>query len=92
MRSPVSFFDVTPITSSLMVVGGSLTAILVATEGTFGPLMIVLILIYYRIQRFFRNTNTAIARLESVSRSPIYSDFSQALNGVSSLRAYNAQD
>lgn len=29
-----------------------------------------------------------MARLESVSRSPIYADFSQALTGTSSIRAY----
>ncbi len=32
-----------------------------------------------------------MARLESVSRSPIFADFSQALSGVSTIRAYRDQ-
>ncbi len=43
------------------------------------------------VQRKFRNANTAIARLEAISRSPIYTDFSQALVGAQSIRAYGEQ-
>ena len=46
---------------------------------------------YYDIQRVFRRTNTAIARLESVTRSPIYADFSEALSGLSTIRSYGLQ-
>ena len=46
---------------------------------------------YYDIQKLFRKTNTAMARLESVTRSPIYADFSEALSGLSTIRAYDQQ-
>ena len=70
---------------------GAIGAIIGATKGTFLALFVPLIFIYNEVQKYFRSTNTAIARLESVSRSPIYSDFSQVLSGVNSIRAYNDQ-
>jgi len=50
--------------------------------GTFLLLLIPLTIFYERAQSFFRKTNTTVARLESISRSPIYADFSQALTGL----------
>ena len=47
---------------------------------------------YFQVQKLFRKTNTTVARLEAVSRSPIYTDFSQALVGAISIRAYKEQD
>ncbi len=41
---------------------------------------------------YFRKSNTAIARIEAVSRSPIYADFSQALSGTTTIRAYRQQE
>ena len=74
--------------NSLAQVLGAFGAIVGATKGTFLLVMIPLAYFYYQVQRYFRNTNTTIARLESISRSPIYADFSQALTGLPSIRAY----
>ena len=60
---------------------GAVGAIAGATKGTFLVLCVPLIFLYERIQRYFRKSNTAIARNQSVSLSPIYADFSQALTG-----------
>ena len=68
---------------------GAVGAISGATYGTFLILCIPLAFLYDRFQRFFRKSNTAIARLQSVSLSPIYADFSQALAGLNSIRAYD---
>ena len=68
---------------------GAVGAIAGATYGTFLILCIPLAFLYDRFQRFFRKSNTAIARLQSVSLSPIYADFSQALAGLNSIRAYD---
>ena len=70
---------------------GALVAVAISTKGLFLILMLPLIVIYNRIQQFFRKTNTSVARMESISRSPIYADFSQTLNGLSSIRAYHEQ-
>eukprot|EP00047_Mylnosiga_fluctuans_P021846 m.109714 g.109714 ORF g.109714 m.109714 type:complete len:1474 (+) comp9049_c0_seq5:48-4469(+) len=115
MRSPMAFFDTTPlgrivnrfskdvyaidetiprslrsyITTALQV----LSIIVVISYST--PLFMVAILpmglLYYWIQRYYIATSRQLQRLESVSRSPIYALFSETLNGVSSIRAYNRQ-
>lgn len=79
------------ISNSLASVVGAVGAIAGATKGTFLVLIIPLFYFYNSIQKYYRHANTTVARLESISRSPIYADFSQALNGVNSIRAYNDQ-
>jgi ATP-binding cassette subfamily C (CFTR/MRP) protein 1 len=74
--------------NSLFACVGSVGAIAGATKGTFLVLLVPIVYVYANIQTFFRKSNTAVARLESVSRSPIYADFSQTLVGASSVRAY----
>jgi ABC-type multidrug transport system fused ATPase/permease subunit len=73
-------------------VSAAIGAIAYTTTGTFVALAIPLIIMYYRIQLYFRKTNTELKRLENISRSPIYTEFNQALVGASSLRAYGEQD
>ena len=79
---------ISQLTNSLFSCIGAVGAIAGATKGTFLILCLPLVYIYERIQRYFRKSNTAIARLQSVSLSPIYADFSQALTGLASIRAY----
>lgn len=45
-------------------------------------------IIYFFIQRYYIPTARELQRIESISRSPIYSRFSETLLGVATIRAY----
>jgi hypothetical protein len=48
-------------------------------------------LIFHYIQQYYRNASREIQRIEPITRSPIYSLFSETLSGLSSIRAFEVQ-
>ncbi|XP_044159893.1 multidrug resistance-associated protein 1-like isoform X2 [Bufo gargarizans] len=75
---------------SLFNVIGACIIILLAT-----PIVAVIIpplgLLYFFVQRFYVATSRQLKRLESVSRSPVYSHFNETLLGASVIRAFGEQ-
>lgn len=76
---------------SMFNVLGSCVIILIAT-----PLVAIIIpflgLLYFFVQRFYVASSRQLKRLESVSRSPIYTHFNETLLGTSVIRAFGEQE
>ncbi|XP_022245979.1 multidrug resistance-associated protein 1-like isoform X2 [Limulus polyphemus] len=47
---------------------------------------------YTLLQRFYINTSRQLKRLESITRSPIYTHFSETVTGTTSIRAFGATE
>ena len=77
--------------SCLFNVAGALVAIALATKAIFLAVVPILIYVFYRMQKHYRKTSTEVQRIDSISRSPIYANFSQCLDGLSTIRAFARQ-
>ncbi|KAM1917545.1 hypothetical protein ACFX13_037135 [Malus domestica] len=51
-----------------------------------------LLVLFYAAYLYYQSTARELKRLDSISRSPVYAQFGEALNGLSTIRAYNAYD
>ncbi|XP_035661440.1 ATP-binding cassette sub-family C member 9-like isoform X2 [Branchiostoma floridae] len=54
--------------------------------------MIPIIVFYYFMQKFYRATARELQRIESIKRSPVYSQLSESFGGLSTIRAYRAEE
>ena len=51
-----------------------------------------LLLAFYAAYLYFQSTAREVKRLDSITRSPVYAQFGEALNGLATIRAYKAYD
>ena len=103
LRSPMSFFDTTPLGRILnrfskdidivdVTIPGILRGLISQLLGVLGTIIIVcysnvyfiaviipLGLVFYLLQKFYVSTARQVKRLESISRSPIYSHFGETV-------------
>lgn len=116
MRSPMSFFDTTPIGriinrfssdmdgidiwlldcmifvfSAFLEIIAVVTMILVAIP-IFSVVILPLAVIFFVVQRFYVSSSRQLRRLDSTTKSPVYSQFSETLSGATTIRAYGATE
>ncbi|KAK3022450.1 hypothetical protein RJ639_047587, partial [Escallonia herrerae] len=51
-----------------------------------------LLILFYAAYLYYQSTAREVKRLDSITRSPVYAQFGEALNGLSAIRAYKAYD
>ncbi|XP_019190633.1 PREDICTED: ABC transporter C family member 2-like isoform X2 [Ipomoea nil] len=51
-----------------------------------------LLVLFYGAYLYYQSTAREVKRLDSISRSPVYAQFGEALNGLPTIRAYKAYD
>ena len=64
------------------------------TFSTYGLMLVIIAIVmiwFIRIQMRYRLVNTDIQRIESLTRTPIFTDFQGVLTGSPSIRAYGHQ-
>merc|ERR1719400_340754 len=55
----------------------------------FLVVVIPIAIAYYFLQKFYVATARQVKRMESITRSPIYTHFSETITGGPTIRAYN---
>ncbi|KAJ1437218.1 hypothetical protein B484DRAFT_416639 [Ochromonadaceae sp. CCMP2298] len=76
--------------SSSLSILGSIVAIMAVTP-SFGVAMIGITAVYLRITNYYRNVARELKRLDALSRSPIYTHFSETLGGLPIIRSFKKQ-
>jgi len=69
----------------------SAVGVVLSSKGVLLIVVLPIVYLYYAIYRFIRRPFVDLQRLESVSRSPLYTTFSEQLNGLSVVRAFQKQ-
>ncbi|KAI0065635.1 metal resistance protein YCF1 [Artomyces pyxidatus] len=79
---------------SLVRTMSSCAGIAIVIGASFPPFLIAVIplgWLYSKVMKYYLATSRELQRLNAVSRSPIFSWFSESLSGLSTIRAFNQQ-
>ncbi|UJR13227.1 hypothetical protein I4U23_000249 [Adineta vaga] len=85
---PVSFSSTLTTLGSVLVT----TSVLIYTSWYALIAIISLAIPFAFIQRVYVTSSRQLRQLDSTTKSPLYSNFTETLQGLSSIRAYKAQD
>ena len=85
---PLAIFDVLRIFAEITCV---FVIVIYASPYVAIPTIFVGI-IFYIFRRFYLKTSRSVKRLEGVTKSPVFSTLSSSLNGLTSIRAFKAEE
>ena len=69
-----------------------ISLVTVVTKGWLAPALVPVLGCYWVMLQFYRHSSRELKRLDSVSNSPIFSHFSETLQGLSSIRAFGVEE
>jgi len=71
-----------------------LNIVLIAMISSYWMILIFvpIAVVFFWLQRYFRNSSRELQRLQQISRTPIFSCFSETLNGLITIRAFKMQE
>ena len=75
----------------IFLLNGDLVVCLIVGSLWVLPIVVIVFLLSLQIQRRFMKVNREAVRLGSISKSPIISFFSESLDGLTSIRAYQEE-
>eukprot|EP00210_Caulerpa_lentillifera_P008090 g7724.t1 len=56
------------------------------------PVLACILVLFYFLYAYFQTTVREMKRLDAISRSPVYSSINDVLNGISTVRAFGAEE
>merc|ERR1712032_1651455 len=76
--------------SCIAMISGTFFVVSIVTPYFLIPLGPILI-VYFFLQVYFTRTRRQVKRLESIAKSPIFSHFTESIQGATTIRAFNQQ-
>uniref|UniRef100_A0A9I9CQY3 ABC-type xenobiotic transporter n=1 Tax=Cucumis melo TaxID=3656 RepID=A0A9I9CQY3_CUCME len=99
LRAPMVFFHTNPIGRIINRFAkdlGDIDRALANMMSIVSPISLwaitPLLIVFYAAYLYYQSTSREVKRLNSISRSPVYAQFGEVLNGLSTIRAYKAYD